>query len=487
MTSRRVGPIPALFVAPLVLLAGASASAVTASREAADLVVLHAKVVTVDANFNVIDDGAIAVRGGKILAVGASAGVVARFRAKETIDAHGGIVMPGLVNLHNHAAMSLLRGGADDRKLMDWLENFIFPAEAKNVTPEFVRWGTLLSCLEMISSGTTTFTDMYYFEDEVARAVDQSGMRGVLGETVIGFPVPDAATPEKGLDAARAFIAKWKGHPRIVPAVAPHAPYTVSAEMLQASAALSAETGTPWLIHLSETLTENRTIRDAHAMSPVAWLHSLGVLSKHTVAAHCVWLTDEDIRTLKDDGCGCAHNPESNMKLASGTAPVKEMLAAGLPVGLGTDGPASNNDLDQFQSMDFASKLGKLASSDPSALPARAVVVMATRRGAEILGLGDRIGSLEVGKEADFILIDTDSPKATPMYDAASHIVSVLKGSDVRAVWVAGRLLYRDGKFLTLDRKEIQRHARELQAKVVASLREIPSAAPKSAEAPPSK
>lgn len=462
-----------LLAAPLLAAAAAPAPRI----QTADLLIVHARVVSVDADFTILEDGAVAILGDAIADVGPTADVVRRVRAKETFDAKGAILMPGLVNTHNHAAMTLLRGGADDRALMDWLTNFIFPAEGRNVSPAFVRDGTRLACLEMIRSGTTTFADMYYFEDEVAKVVDEAGMRGVLGETVIGFPVPDAPTPEKGLEGARAFIARWRKHPRIVPAVAPHAPYTVPPEILKACEALSKETNTPLLIHVAETRDEDNQVREKFGKRPVEFLDSLGVLSPRTVAAHCVWLSRDDIATMAKAGAGCSHNPESNMKLASGSPPVAAMLAGGLRVGLGTDGAASNNDLDMFDAMDLAGKLAKLVTGDPRALPARAVVEMATRRGAELLGLGEKVGSIETGKQADLVLVSVDSPKATPLWDVPSLLVSALDGDDVRRVWVAGRLLYRDGTFLTLDEKAIRAKAEEWRTKIRASLAPTPEKA----------
>jgi 5-methylthioadenosine/S-adenosylhomocysteine deaminase len=461
------------FLLAFGVFASSVAAAPAAPKERVDLLVRNGVVVTVDRSFSVHPRGAVAVRGGAIVAVGEDSVLGARYAAKETFDARGGIVMPGLVNGHNHAAMSLLRGGADDRELMDWLRNFIFPAEAKNVSPEFVRVGTLLSCAEMIRSGTTTFADMYYFEEEAAKAVDRAGMRGVLGETVIGFPVPDARTPEDALAYTEAFIGRWKSHPRVVPAVAPHAPYTVSPEILKKCFALAERNRVPMLIHVAETKAEDEQIRKEYGKSPVAHLSALGVLSPRTVAAHCVHVDEEDIDILVKSGVGCVENPESNMKLASGMAPVTALLRSGLHYGLGTDGPASNNDLDMFQAMDFAGKLAKIQTMDPTALPARELVTMATRGGAEVLGLADRIGSLEVGKRADLIVLRTDSAKSTPLYDPASHIAWVLKGPDVAAVWVDGKRLYDGSRVLTLDEAAIRKDALRLQKKVLASLAEV--------------
>jgi 5-methylthioadenosine/S-adenosylhomocysteine deaminase len=357
-------------------------------------------------------------------------------------------------------------------RLQDWLEKFIFPAEAKNVTPEFVRWGTRLACLEMLLAGATTYTDMYYFEDVVAEATKEAGMRGVLGETIIGFPVPDNKTPADALKFTERFITRFRNDPLIVPAVAPHALYTNSDETLKASRALANRYGVPLVIHLSETKKENDDSLAKRKMTPSQVLDSLGVLSGRTIAAHCVWLTDGDIKILKLRGTGVAHCPSSNMKLASGVAPVIKMLAAGLPVGLGTDGPAgSNNDFDMFEEMDLAAKLQKVFSGDPQALPAKTALEMATMGGARALGMEKEIGSIEISKRADMITVRLDRPNAVPMYDVYSQMVYALKGADVRDVMVNGRPVVQDGRSLLLDEKAILAKAREFRVKVSASLK----------------
>src|SRR5579862_9268800 len=374
--------------------------------ESADWIWSARYVVTMDPQRRVIDNGAIAIRGTHILAAGPKAEIEQRFQAKQHLDRPNTILAPGLINTHTHAAMSLFRGVADDLRLQDWLEHYIFPAEARNVTAEFVRWGTRLGCLEMMLSGTTTFTDMYYFEDVVAEAAKEAGMRGVLGETIIGFPVPDSKTPSDALAFTEKFLTRFHDDPLIVPAVAPHAIYTNSDETLKACRTLANQHGAPLLIHLSETRHENDECQAKRKMSPTQALDALGVFNGRTVAAHAVWVDEADLAILKSRGVGIAHCPSSNMKLASGVAPVTRMLALDLPVGLGPDGPAgSNNDFNMFEEMDLAAKLQKVFTGDPRSLPATAAVEMATIRGARALGLEKQVGSLEAGKLADMITI----------------------------------------------------------------------------------
>ena len=442
------------------------------AADPADWIVTARYVVTVDAQHRIIDNGALAVRDGKIQAIGTIADINRRFIAKARLDRPDSLIAPGLINTHTHAAMSLLRGIADDRRLQDWLEHYIFPAEAKNVTPEFVLWGTRLGCLEMLLSGTTTFTDMYYFEEVVAQAAKEAGMRGVLGETIIGFPVADAKTPTESLARTARFLDTFATDRLIVPAVAPHAIYTNSAETLKASRALADKFHAPLVIHLSETKKEVDDCIAKNGMTPVAYLDSLGVLTGRTIAAHGVWLSDDDIEILKARNVGVAHCPSSNMKLASGAAPIMKLLQAGVNVGLGPDGPAgSNNDLNLFEEMDLAAKLQKLVTMNPEALPARTAIDMATIGGARVLGLEAKIGSLEEGKEADLIAVRLDQAHAVPLYDVESQLVYALKGSDVTDVMVAGKLLVRGRKALTLDTASIYRKAREYQKSVAASLR----------------
>jgi 5-methylthioadenosine/S-adenosylhomocysteine deaminase len=442
-----------------------------AARERADIVVRGGTVVTVDGARRVLENGAVAVSGDRIAAVGATADIEARFDSARTIDARGHIVLPGLVNAHGHAPMVLFRGIADDLALSEWLEKYIFPAEARHVTAGFVEVGTLLACLEMIRSGTTTYADMYYFEEQVAEATARAGLRGVLGETIIQFPVPDARTPRDALAYTEKFIRRWKGHPLVVPAVAPHAPYTNSEQTLRDCRALADRFGVPMMMHVSETRDEVNRMRERYDATSTGWLDSIGVLGPSVVFHHGVWLTDGDIAILKRRGVSVTHNPESNMKLASGTAPVLRMLSLGLAVGLGTDGAPSNNDLDMFEAMDFAGKLHKLAALDPTALPALRLVEMATMGGARALKMEKEIGSLEVGKKADFIMVDMNQPHMVPLYDVYSHLAYVVNGSDVRTSIVNGRIVMLDRRVLTLDEEEIKERAGKIQAGIAASLK----------------
>ncbi len=439
-------------------------------KERADLIVTGGTIVTMDGTRRVIEGGAVAVRGERIVAVGGAEEIAKRYQAARTVDARRKIVIPGLVNAHNHAPMTLLRGIADDMALMEWLQKYIFPAEARNVTREFVETGTELACLEMIGSGTTTYADMYYFEDQVAEVTARAGMRGVLGETILQFPSPDSRTPEEALAYTEKFIRRWKGNPLITPAVAPHAPYTNTAGILKACKALADRYGVPLTIHVSETQDEVRQIREKYGTTSTAWLDSLGVLGPSVLLNHGVWLTEEDLAIIKKRGAGVSHNPESNMKLASGTAPVPRMLALGIPVGLGTDGAASNNNLDMFEAMDFAAKLHKLITLNPATLPAAQVVEMATLGGARALGLGREIGSLEPGKRADLILVDAESAHGQPLYNVYSQLVYSLKGADVSASIIDGKVVMLNRRIRTLDERKILRSVELMRSKILASL-----------------
>lgn len=428
-------------------------------------------VVTMDAKRQVIQNGAVAIRGGRIVAVGPRAQIDRRYQARQRLDRPESLIAPGLINTHAHAAMSLFRGIADDMRLQDWLEKFIFPAESKNVTPEFARWGTRLAALEMMLSGTTTYTDMYYFEDVVAEATRQAGLRGVLGETIIGFPVPDAKTPADALAFTARFIQKFHKDELIVPAVAPHALDTNTEQTLRAARALANRFSVPLLIHVSET----QALRDASIVKykedPVQALDGWGIFNGRTVAAHCVWVDESDMKTLAARGVGVAHCPSSNTKLASGVAPVARMLAHGIAAGLGTDGPAgSNNDFDLMEEMDLAAKLQKVTTGDPRALPAEKTLEMATILGAKVLGMEKEIGSLEPGKRADLITLRLDRPNAVPLYNVYSQIVYALKGCDVRDTMVNGRLIVRDRRSLTLDERQVLAKAEEFGLRIRKSL-----------------
>ncbi|MCS6954327.1 MAG: amidohydrolase family protein [Bryobacteraceae bacterium] len=424
-------------------------------------------VITMDAQRRVFEDGAVAVRGERIVAVGPRAELQRRFRPRQRLGGPNRLIAPGLVNAHTHAAMSLLRGIAADLRLQDWLERYIFPAEAKLVRADFVRWGTRLACLEMALGGITTYADMYYFEEVVAEATAEAGLRGVLGETILQFPAPDAATPEEALAYTERFLRRFRGHPLIVAAVAPHALYTNRDETLQAARDLADRYDAPLLIHLAETRQEREEILARRKATPVAVLDSLGVLRGRTLAAHAVWVDESDLRILQARRVAVAHCPSSNMKLASGIAPVMRMVELGIAVGLGTDGPAgSNDDLSLFEEMDLAAKLQKVATGNPEALPAARVLEMATIQGARALGLDQHIGSLEAGKRADVISVRLDAPHATPLYDPVSQLVYALKSTDVEDVMVNGRLLVRGRRMLTLNPDEVLARAAQFSASV---------------------
>jgi 5-methylthioadenosine/S-adenosylhomocysteine deaminase len=368
--------------------------------------------------------------------------------------------------------MTLLRGLKDDVTLDVWLTKYIFPAEAKNVNEDFVRWGTRLAALEMIRGGTTTFADMYYFEDAIAEETKAAGMRGVLGETVIDFPTPDSKTPAQTLAYTANFLQRWKGDALIHAAVAPHSIYTDSEKTLKDAAALARKYGAPILIHVAEIRKELNDSREKNGTTPVQYLERIGLLGPDVVAAHCVWVDEADRKILAERQVGCVHNPASNMMLASGVAPVIEERAAGVHVGLGTDGPAgSNNDLDLMEEMDLAAKLQKVTKMDPQALGAKAAVEMATIEGAHALHMEKEIGSLEAGKKADLILIGLDAPNAVPMYEVYAQIVYALKASDVETVVIGGRVVMRDRKVLTVKESEVIAKAREYGKKVEASLK----------------
>ena len=445
------------------------------AKEHVDLVVTNGTVVTMDAQRHVLENGAVAVRGDSIVAVGPSADIAAQYDAAKIVDARGAIVMPGLINGHAHAAMSLFRGMADDLALDDWLKKYIFPAEARNVTEDFVMWGTRLGMLEMLRGGITTYADMYYFEDAVARVTKEAGMRGVLGETILDFPAPDNKTVAQALEYTQKFIEHWKGDPLIVAAAAPHSMYTCSAKTLQEAAALARRNHAPILIHLAEAPFELQLSREKYGITPVGYLAREGILGPDVTGAHCVWVDQADIATLVQYGVGCTNNPSSNMKTAAGVSPVVDMLAAGAAVGLATDGAASNNNQDMFEEMDLAAKLQKITRMDSRALPAEQVVEMATIGGARAVHLEKLIGSLEAGKKADLIVVDTTAPHATPMYNVYSQLVYALKATDVRSVVIGGKMVMEDRKMLTLDETAILVKANKYKKQIEKSL-EAPAA-----------
>ena len=441
------------------------------TKQAASLVISGGTVITMDDARRVLTPGAVAIAGTDIVAVGTPADIAARFTAAETVDATGQVVLPGLINTHTHAAMVLYRGLGNDLNLQDWLTRYIFPAEGKTVSPEFVRAGTRLAALEMILGGTTTFVDMYYFEEEVAEATREAGLRGILGQTLIQFPVADARTPDQALARTRAFVSRYKADALVTPAVAPHSMYTLSAETLRAADTLAREQRVPLLIHLEETSTEREDSIKTHALTPTAYLAKLGLLGPHVLGAHGVWLGPDDIGLVAAARTAISHNPESNMKLASGAAPVAEYVTAGVAIGLGTDGAASNNDLDMFEAMRQAAFLQKVTRRDPTTTPAPLVLEMATRRGAAAIGMGDRLGQLTPSRRADVIVVDTRAPHLQPMFDPIAQLVYAAKASDVRTTIVNGRVLMHDRVVRTLQAPAVLADAQRMAERVRAAIK----------------
>jgi 5-methylthioadenosine/S-adenosylhomocysteine deaminase len=426
-------------------------------------------VVAMDEAGTVIPGGAVAVRGNRIEAVGPASELASRFPGARRLDASGRIVMPGLVNAHTHVPMTLFRGVADDLDLTGFLYGRIFPLEARFVDEEFVRWGTRLACLELLRGGVTTFVDMYYFEDAIADEAARCGMRAVVGESLVDFPAPDNKTWTDALAYMEKFLVRWRGHPRITPAVAPHATYTVSSDHLRAAHALAVKHDVPMLMHLAEARYEVEFVKEKHGQGPVEYAASLGILDDRVVAAHVIFPTPAGIALLAEHKVGVAHCPQSNMKGASGVAPVPALLAAGVAVGLGTDGSASNNDLSLWEEMDTAAKLAKVTSGDPKVLPARTALAMATRLGAGAVGLQKEIGSLEVGKRADLILVRTDSLHQIPNYDPYSLLVYATKACDVDTVVIDGELVMAAGRVLTMNESAVRERVAAYQTRIAAA------------------
>jgi 5-methylthioadenosine/S-adenosylhomocysteine deaminase len=430
----------------------------TTEAASTQLVVSGGTVVTFDPQRTVIEAGAVAIEEGRIAAVGRATEIEAAYPGAKRIDADGGLILPGLINAHTHAPMVFFRGLADDLDLMEWLEEVVFPAEAEHVDEELVRWGTRLACLEMLEGGITTFVDMYYFEDAVAEEAERCGMRAVVGETLIDFPAPDNKSWEEAIDYTRRFVERWSGHPRITPAVAPHSLYTVSTEHWIEAHQLAEELDVPVLTHLAEAQAEIDRVLEATGMTSIDYLEELGLLEDRLVAAHVILPSRSEIGLLAQRGVGVVHCPQSNMKIAAGVAPVPAMIEAGVAVGIGTDGAGSNNDLDLWEEVDTAAKLHKLESGDPTILPARQAMAMATIEGARALDMEGEIGSLEVGKWADLIVVATDGFHQQPQIPGVnpySFLVYSTKASDVRTVIVEGRIVVDDGQVLTLDVEEV--------------------------------
>ena len=449
----------------------------TATDERIDLIVKGDHIVSMDPAGTVIENGAIAIDEGLIIAIGSAADIEAAYTAVETLNGDNRVVMPGLVNGHSHAAMTLLRGVADDLALMDWLQNHIFPAEVEFVDAEFVRIGTELACWEMIRGGTTTFVDMYYFPDTIAQVVDSCGMRAMISATVIDQRSPDAENAGDSIAKGVGFVNRWQGkNSRISPIFGPHANYTMNAGQLAATRAAAMELGVPVSIHVSESPFELQYSQDTYGMPSIEMYESIGFFEGPTIAAHVVWPTKEEIPILANRKVGVIHNPTSNMKIASGIAPITEMLDAGVRIGLGTDGAASNNDLDMWEEMRLASLLQKVDRMDPEVIPATTVLGMATSGGATAIGLGDSIGSLEVGKRADLIQVAFEDVHHVPMYDVVSHLVFVTDEQDVASVVVDGKVLMREREMLTIDTDRVAAEASELAAKIQTALAERNSA-----------
>ena len=432
-----------------------------------DLVIHNGTIVTVNDAFEIVPKGLICIKAGKLKRVEALAESQSVPAAAESIDAGGGLIMPGLVNTHTHLPMTLFRGLADDLPLDIWLNEHIFPVEGAHINPESVHWATLLACAEMLLSGTTTCCDGYFFEDQVAEALKTSGIRAVLAQGVIDFPAPGVPDPKENIKVPETFIRRWQNSSSLItPSVFCHSAYACSPETLRKAKALSVENGLLFQIHAGETQNEGRQIQAAHQCTPFQYLDQLGILDANTLLIHCVWLNDEDIDIIAARKARISHNPESNAKLASGIAPIPELIKAGIPVGLGTDGSASNNNLDMFHEMDMVANLHKAVGFDPTTMDAKTVVEMATIQGARTIDLGRQIGSLEVGKQADVIIIDTQMPHLSPMFHPESHIVYAAKGSDVRDVVVDGRVLVRNRNILSLNVEEIMAAVRKIAADI---------------------
>jgi 5-methylthioadenosine/S-adenosylhomocysteine deaminase len=435
------------------------------NRTRVDLLIHNAKVLTLNDSDDIFDPGAVAIRNEKIVWVGAEDSWREQLEPRARLNMGGGLIMPGLINAHTHAAMTCFRGLADDLPLSVWLNEHIFPAERK-INGELVYKGTLLACAEMILGGTTTFCDMYLFEDQVAKAAHEAGMRALVGEVLYDFPSPNYGAVENGLSFTKELIHTWENDPLVSVAVEPHAVYTCSPDLLKGCRDIALEYRVPMIIHLSESQDEVSQVKERYGLSPVDHLEKLELLSPQLIADHCVVLTDEEIDILAHRGVRVVHNNESNMKLANGVAPVTKLLERGVPVGLGTDGCASNNNLDMLAEMDSVAKLHKLYRKDPTVMDAKTVVRLATRGGARVLGLEEHIGSLEPGKKADLIGLDLDKPHLTPMYNIYSHLVYAASAADVTLSIIDGRIVMRNHELLTLDVEWVMAEVRAIAKKI---------------------
>ena len=432
-----------------------------------DRIIYNGCVIPVNPAFDIIYDGMVAIRDGRIARVEKKPSDFDAYQADDWVDAAGGLILPGLVNTHVHLPMSLFRGLADDLPLSEWLNDHIFPAEFRYINEAAIKVGTRVSCLEMLLSGTTTCCDGYFLEDAVAEAVLETGMRGVLAQGVIDFPAPGSPDPARDVETAAAYVSRWQGESdRLTPSIFCHSPYTCSAETLVRAKAAAAKAGVRFQIHVAETRGEPDQIAGADALSPVKYLDRLGILDEQTLISHAVWVDEADTAILAAKKVNISHNPESNMKLASGVAPVPHFLSAGILVGLGTDGCASNNNLDMFMEMDTAAKLHKVMANDPTVMDAKTVLRMATIEGARAIGLDDWIGSIECGKEADLIVVEIRKPHLTPMYHPESHLVYAVRGADVRDVFIGGEVRVRNGEVIGLDADETMQAAAALGSRI---------------------
>ncbi|MFV0388938.1 MAG: amidohydrolase family protein [Pyrinomonadaceae bacterium] len=440
-----------------------------AQRQKVDLIISGGTIVTMNKAMDVINNGSVAVGGNKIVAIGTEKDIARRYSARNVINANGKAVIPGLINTHTHIPMTLFRGIADDMDLQEWLTKYIFPAEAKNVDENLVRIGTRLGLAEMIRGGTTTYCDMYYFEGAIADESVKAGVRGVLGQTLIDFPAPDYKTFDVALSGTEKYIKAWDKDSLVTPAVAPHAPYTVSEEHLKQASALARKYDVPLVMHIAEAKTETEYTLEKKGMRPVEYVASIGFFTDKTVVAHAIHVNDKEIEILKNADVGVAHNPQSNMKLAAGVAPITKMLASNLRLGLGTDSAASNNDLNMFEEMDTAAKLQKVFTGDPKAAPATDMLMMATIGGARVLHMEDKIGSIEAGKLADVVVVDLNGFNQIPMYNIYSELVYATKASDVNTVVINGRVVMRARRLLSLNEIKIRRDATLMRNKIVSS------------------
>ena len=417
----------------------------------ADIIIKNSYIITMDNKMSEFKKSSLVIKDGNIIAIGNHEDIEKRYNAPEVIDGSNKLVMPGLINTHTHAAMTMFRGYADDIHLQEWLYDHIFPIEQEFVTANNVTLGTKLAIAEMLRGGTTTFNDMYYYIDEMAKVVDKTGIRAILSKSLIDFPAPNSPTPEEGIQKTIKNIQKWNENPRITIAVAAHALYSCSPDLIIKAKKIADEYNVPLNIHIAETLTEFEAVTEEFGLSPVSYLNSLGVLDKNMIAAHCVHLTPEDILLIAEKGVGVAHNPQCNMKIASGVAPIPGLMEAGAKIGIGTDGPASNNDLDMFDEMRTTAFLHKLNSDDPTVMDAQSVVKLATIDGARVLGMDGQIGSLEIGKKADIIILDMKKPHAHPRYNIYSLIVYSLKSSDVETVIVDGKIVMKNRNIINIE------------------------------------